>query len=60
MLELVFCVRRTPHLSREAFQEYWHEKHSPLVGRHAKAPRIRRYVQTHSLPPAASTAIRAS
>jgi uncharacterized protein (TIGR02118 family) len=49
MVKLVFCVRRLPHLSREAFQRYWRETHGPLVRRHAGALRIRRYVQTHTL-----------
>ena len=60
MVKLVFCLRRAPHLSREEFQKYWYEKHAPLVSQHAKALRLECYVQTHSLPPAASAAIRAS
>jgi len=49
MVKLVFCVRRLPHLSREAFQRYWRETHGPLVRQHAAALRIRRYVQVHTL-----------
>ena len=49
MLKLIFCARRLPHLSREAFQRYWHETHGPLVRRHATVLRIRRYVQVHTL-----------
>jgi uncharacterized protein (TIGR02118 family) len=49
MVKLVFCARRLPHLSRDAFQRYWRETHGPLVRRHAAMLRIRRYVQVHTL-----------
>lgn len=49
MIKLTFCLHRLPSLSREDFQRYWHERHAPLVARHAETLRIRRYVQTHSL-----------
>lgn len=48
MIKLVFCLRRQPHLSLAEFQEYWLQKHAPLVRSHAKALGIRRYVQTHT------------
>jgi uncharacterized protein (TIGR02118 family) len=48
MIKLTFCLHRLPHLTREAFQAYWFEKHAPLVARHREVLRIRRYVQTHS------------
>ena len=49
MVKLVFCLRRLPHLSLAQFQEYWLQKHGPLVRSHAEILRIRRYVQTHTL-----------
>lgn len=49
MIKLVFCLRRRPELSREAFQRYWSEQHAPLVKSHAQALGIRRYVQVHTL-----------
>jgi uncharacterized protein (TIGR02118 family) len=49
VVKLVFCLRRRPHLTREAFQRYWHETHGPLVRSHAQTLRIRRYVQLHTL-----------
>ncbi len=49
MIKLVFCLRRLPHLSLAEFQEYWLQKHGPLVRSHAEILRIRRYVQTHTL-----------
>jgi uncharacterized protein (TIGR02118 family) len=60
VIKLVFCLRRLPHLSREEFQRYWHERHAPLVRSHAAALGIRRYVQTHTLDHPLNDALRAS
>jgi uncharacterized protein (TIGR02118 family) len=60
MIKLTFCLTRLPHLSREAFQDYWFNTHAPLVASVAETLLIRRYVQLHSLPAEASAAIRAS
>ena len=60
MIKLTFCLVRLPHLTREAFQDYWLNTHSPLVRSLAEALRIRRYVQLHSADPAISADIRAS
>jgi uncharacterized protein (TIGR02118 family) len=49
LVKLVFCLRRLPGLSLGEFQEYWLQKHGPLVRSHAKTLRIRRYVQSHTL-----------
>lgn len=60
MIKLTFCLRRLPHLSREAFQNYWRNIHAPLVASVAETLQIRRYVQLHSLPPETSEGLRAS
>ncbi len=60
MVKLVFCARRLGSLSPEEFQRYWREQHGPLVRRHAKLLRIRRYVQVHTLDHPAQDALRAS
>lgn len=60
MIKLTFCLVRLPHLSREAFQDYWFNSHGPLVRSVGEVLGIRRYVQTHSLPDAVSEALRAS
>jgi TetR/AcrR family transcriptional regulator len=48
MVKLMFCLRRLPTLSTEQFQDYWLNKHAPLVRTVAPLLRIRRYVQSHS------------
>src|SRR5258706_2339924 len=60
MIKLTFCLTRLPQLSREAFQAYWRDTHAPLVASVAETLQIRRYVQLHSLPEAASAGIRSS
>lgn len=49
MFKIVYCVRRKPGTSVEAFQDYWLNSHGPLVRSHAEALKIRRYVQTHTV-----------
>lgn len=49
MIKFVYCVRRLPSLSPEAFRKYWLENHGPLVRSHAKTLRAKRYVQSHTL-----------
>ena len=60
MIKLTFCLTRLPHLTREAFQDYWFNTHGPLVASVAETLMIRRNVQLHSLPAEAAEAIRAS
>ena len=60
MIKLTFCLIRLPHLTREAFQDYWLNKHGPLVKSHQQTLGIRRYVQLHSADPAVSVDIRQS
>ena len=49
MIKFVYCVRRRPDVTPEAFKKYWLENHGPLVRRHAAALRARKYVQSHTL-----------
>ena len=60
MIKLTFCLRRLPSLSLEEFQDYWLNKHGPLVASHRKALRIQRYVQLHSGDAAMAEALRAA
>ena len=47
MLKLTFCLRRLPSLSLAQFQDYWLNKHGPLVRRLQPALGMVRYVQVH-------------
>jgi uncharacterized protein (TIGR02118 family) len=60
MIKLTFCLKRLPGLTREQFQTYWRDNHAPLVARHRKVLRIRRYEQMHTSSAEMSAAIRAS
>jgi uncharacterized protein (TIGR02118 family) len=60
MIKLTFCLRRLPQLSRAQFQDYWLNKHGPLVRHHAPALRIWRYVQTHAIETPFDAGLRAS
>ena len=60
MIKISFCLTRLPHLSRDEFQTYWRETHAPLVAARAELLRIKRYVQSHTLPDEAFAAMAAS
>jgi len=60
MIKLTFCLRRLPDLTRAQFQDYWFNRHAPLVAKHREVLRIRRYVQMHSGDDAMNAAIAAS
>lgn len=48
MIAIKFCLRRLPYLSQEEFQDYWRNRHAPLVREVAARLGIRRYVQSHA------------
>ena len=49
MRKLTFCLRRLPSLSLAEFQDYWLNKHGPLVRSLQPALGMSRYVQVHRL-----------
>ena len=49
VLKLTFCLRRLPSLSLAEFQDYWLNKHGPLVSSLQPALGMVRYVQLHRL-----------
>src|SRR5215468_2784961 len=49
VLKLTFCLRRLRSLSLAEFQDYWLNKHGPLVRRLQPALGMVRYVQVHRL-----------
>jgi uncharacterized protein (TIGR02118 family) len=60
MIKLTYCLRRLPSLTREEFQRYWFETHGPLVRKHTKVLRIKRYVQMHTRDAGINDALQAS
>jgi len=49
VLKLTFCLRRLPTLGLAEFQDYWLNKHGPLVKSLQPALGMVRYVQLHRL-----------
>ncbi len=45
MIKVIELIHRKPGMTLEAFSQYWHEKHGPLVAR--LMPGVIRYVQNH-------------
>lgn len=60
VFKMSFTVYRKPGLTREEFLDYWQNVHAPLAVEHAKALRIRRYVQMHAVESEATDRITAS
>jgi len=50
VLKLTFCLRRLSPLSLTEFQDYWLNRHGPLVRSLQPALGMVRYVQLHRLP----------
>jgi uncharacterized protein (TIGR02118 family) len=50
MLKMVIEVYRKPGMSLEEFEDYWLNKHGPLVRKHGPAMGMKRYVQSHNVP----------
>lgn len=48
MIKITFCLRRRPEFTSQQFHEYWYDHHAPLVRKHSRALRMKRYVQTHA------------
>ena len=59
MIKLTFCLHRLPQLTRAEFQDYWRNRHAPLVAKNRAALNIRRYVQCHAATLDLNDAIRA-
>ena len=57
MIKIVFCLKRLPGMSREAFQTYWRDAHAPRVQARARLLGIRRYVQCHTTDEAGFAAL---
>jgi hypothetical protein len=60
MIKITFCLTRKAGMTREAFQDYWFNRHAPLVASVRETLRIARYVQLHTGAYAMTDAIRAA
>jgi hypothetical protein len=60
MIKITFCLTRKAPMTREAFQDYWYNKHAPLVASVRETLRIARYVQLHSGTYEMTDAVRAA
>lgn len=49
MIKFVMCLTRHPSMTREAFKDYWMNKHGPFFMSNAAAMGAKRYVQSHTL-----------
>ncbi len=49
MIKFVMCLRRHPEMTREAFQDYWLNKHAPFFQANAGTMRAKKYVQSHTI-----------
>jgi len=60
MIKLVYVIDRRPDVPEAEFYRYWLEDHGPLVRRHAKAIRAKKYVQSHLIDTPANEALRSA
>jgi uncharacterized protein (TIGR02118 family) len=49
MIKFIMCITRHPDMTREAFQNYWKNKHGPLFMRNADSMGAKKYLQSHTL-----------
>ena len=60
MIKITFCLTRKSGMTREAFQDYWFNKHAPLVKSVREPLHIARYVQLHAVRIARSGSLEAA
>ncbi|MDJ0881651.1 MAG: EthD domain-containing protein [Gammaproteobacteria bacterium] len=60
MIKFVMCITRHPNMSREAFKDYWKNKHGPFFMSNADAMGAKRYVQLHTLDTSLNEGLRNS
>jgi uncharacterized protein (TIGR02118 family) len=49
MIKFIMCITRHPDMTREAFQDYWKNKHGPFFMRNADSMGAKKYLQSHTL-----------
>ena len=60
MIKFVMCLTRHPDLSREAFQDYWENKHGPFFMKNAETMRAKKYIQSLTLDTPLNAGLRES
>lgn len=60
MIKFVMCITRRSDLTREAFRDYWENKHGPFFMSNADAMGARKYIQSHTLNSPLNQGLRAS
>lgn len=60
MIKFVMCLTRHPDLSREAFKDYWKNKHGPFFMKNADAMGAKRYIQSNTLDTPLNQGLRSS
>ncbi|MBT8434939.1 MAG: EthD domain-containing protein [Gammaproteobacteria bacterium] len=60
MIKFVMCITRRPDMSREAFIDYWMNKHGPFFMENAAAMRAKKYVQSQTLDTPLNEGLRSS
>ncbi|MCB1895228.1 MAG: EthD domain-containing protein [Rhodocyclaceae bacterium] len=60
MIKFVMCLARRKDLSREAFLDYWQNRHGPFFMKNAEVIGARRYVQSHTVTTPLNDGLRAS
>lgn len=58
MIKIVFLMKRRPDVPLRDFLEHWKGDHARLVTSYAEPLRIRRYVQSHTIPAGVLAAFR--
>lgn len=60
MIKFVMCITRHPDMGRDAFRDYWLNKHGPFFMENASAMRAIKYVQSLTLDTPLNDGLRAS
>ena len=60
MVKFVMCITRHPDMTREAFRDYWMNKHGPFFMSNANAMGARKYIQSHTLDTLLNEGLRTS
>jgi len=60
MIKFVMCISRHPDMTREAFKDYWMNKHGPFFMKNASAMNAKKYVQSHTMDTPLNEGLRSS